>query len=116
MESLVVTLFNEAGIEDDVTETSSEDDGRRRHRALSESSSSGDENNAIPKVTFLDICENNFEDAAVQFQSGKPWTAAQCAAVFEEIDVDPVDDQADGEELEKFYALTLMSLMEGRRA
>lgn len=68
---MLVTLFYEAGIEDDVTE-SSEDDGRRRHhRALEdessdgedESSSSGDENNAISKVTFLDVCENNFEDA-----------------------------------------------------
>ena len=120
VESLVVTLFNEAGIEDDVTEIS-EDGRRRHHRALEdessdgedESSSSGDENNAISKVTFLDVCENNFEDAAVQFQGGMPWTPEQCAAVFDEIDVDPVDDQADGEELEKFYARTLMSLMAG---
>jgi hypothetical protein len=95
VESLVVTLFYEAGIEDDVTE-SSEDGRRRRRRRLGvppsgdddgggdaeDESSSGDENNAISKVTFLDICENNFEDAAVQFQGGMPWTPEQCAAVF----------------------------------
>ena len=91
VESLVVTLFYEAGFSDDVTEIS--EDGRRRLGVPpsgdddygygdDESSSSGDENNAISKMTLLDVCENNFEDAAVQFQGDMPWTPEQCAAVF----------------------------------
>jgi hypothetical protein len=80
-------------------------------------SSSGDENNAIPQG---DVSLRLREQLRRCRCSVPRWYAldgsTKCAAVFEAIDVDPVDDQADGDELEKFYASTLMSLMGGRRA